>query len=771
MKHLWKHLMCTALCLCLLFSAALAEAVDINLHVMTDYTDADAWTVRSGQVVGANLYLLVSNLYSGSNDGQVWLERWSAGMNEPETVLEGLRSYRNESTDATTPVVTRLLADGECLYGFDESSRQVMRLVDGAGSAAVQPLCTLEAVEEEPSEDGIYYGSYVNSMFMQDGEVVRLAENYGQGESSLLVERYALDTGKLIAQQGVDSTLRALCAYKDGKYLALVQPVPGPEDMEAPMTQIAVYDPATGGTTLVATLNGSYLNNLTYDRESDTAYYCGDATIYAVPLATGESRVSAYLPVNAWSGSDTTFAAISGGMIVYANGDGTYVRRLDAPEMAAGALTVANEGGTTKHMAVVAEHPELNVTLASEYPQTMEELTTAMVSGTGSMDVLCLTTSYNPVERLIDKGYAADLSGYPELMAVAGRMDPRFTQSVMRDGKLYALPVALSTNTLGVNAEAMEKLGLTESDLPATWLEFLDFAANYYYDYGEENADVALMDLNMRRSLFQMIRDQYVAAQLRDTGSVSFDTPLFRKLMQALEAIDFAELDPYEVKGDKIWEGNDANEFYEKQQLFTRYSEASPRAMDQSGYGRSNQPLILRLDSETEPVLPVIMTVMIVNPRSTRMDQAAAYLTAYAGHYDAETENIMFFPDQNDPVPNSYYEVQKQSYEESLRDVDSRIEKADESEKASLREIREQIQGYLDELENQRMSVTEEMIQAYREQVAPYLYVTPQTPLTNPESSNELDTLTSQYLDHAIDLDTYIREMDQRVRMMMLEDM
>ena len=771
MKHLWKHLMCTALCLCLLFSAALAEAVDINLHVMTDYTDADAWTVRSGQVVGANLYLLVSNLYSGSNDGRVWLERWSAGMNEPETVLEGLRSYRNESTDATTPVVTRLLADGECLYGFDESSRQVMRLVDGAGSAAVQPLCTLEAVEEEPSEDGIYYGSYVNSMFMQDGEVVRLAETYGQGESSLLVERYALDTGKLIAQQGVDSTLRALCAYKDGKYLALVQPVPGPEDMEAPMTQIAVYDPATGGTTPVATLNGSYLNNLTYDRESDTAYYCGDATIYAVPLATGESRVSAYLPVNAWSGSDTTFAALSGGMIVYANGDGTYVRRLDAPEMAAGALTVANEGGTTKHMAVVAEHPELNVTLASEYPQTMEELTTAMVSGTGSMDVLCLTTSYNPVERLIDKGYAADLSGYPELMAVAGRMDPRFTQSVMRDGKLYALPVALSTNTLGVNAEAMEKLGLTESDLPATWLEFLDFAANYYYDYGEENADVALMDLNMRRSLFQMIRDQYVAAQLRDTGSVSFDTPLFRKLMQALEAIDFTELDPYEVKGDKIWEGNDANEFYEKQQLFTRYSEASPRAMDQSGYGRSNQPLILRLDSETEPVLPVIMTVMIVNPRSTRMDQAAAYLTAYAGHYDAETENIMFFPDQNDPVPNSYYEVQKQSYEESLRDVDSRIEKADESEKASLRETREQIQGYLDELENQRMSVTEEMIQAYREQVAPYLYVTPQTPLTNPESSNELDTLTSQYLDHAIDLDTYIREMNQRVRMMMLEDM
>ena len=113
-------------------------------------------------------------------------------------------------------------------------------------------------------------------------------------------------------------------------------------------------------------------------------------------MATGESRVSAYLPVNAWSGSDTTFGALSGGMIVYANGDGAYVRRLDTPELAAGALTIANEGGTMKHMAVVAEHPELNVTLASNYPQTMEELTTAMVRGTGSIDVFSLNTDANP---------------------------------------------------------------------------------------------------------------------------------------------------------------------------------------------------------------------------------------------------------------------------------------------------------------------------------------------------------------------------------------
>ena len=34
MKYLWKHLLCVALCLCLLFSSALAEAVDINQHAI-----------------------------------------------------------------------------------------------------------------------------------------------------------------------------------------------------------------------------------------------------------------------------------------------------------------------------------------------------------------------------------------------------------------------------------------------------------------------------------------------------------------------------------------------------------------------------------------------------------------------------------------------------------------------------------------------------------------------------------------------------------------
>ena len=79
MKYLWKRLLCIALCLCALFSSALAEAVDKNLYIMTDYSDADAVTVRSAQAVGASLYLLKEAIYSNTEEGRVKLERWTPG--------------------------------------------------------------------------------------------------------------------------------------------------------------------------------------------------------------------------------------------------------------------------------------------------------------------------------------------------------------------------------------------------------------------------------------------------------------------------------------------------------------------------------------------------------------------------------------------------------------------------------------------------------------------------------------------------------------------
>lgn len=104
-------------------------------------------------------------------------------------------------------------------------------------------------------------------------------------------------------------------------------------------------------------------------------------------------------------------AYLNGGMIVHESWQGAYVRALDAPGISEGALVIYGEGGSDKHAAVVDAHPELPITMSDSYYGTMEQLTAAMVGGEDTVDVLRLDVGNAPVERLIQKGYAADLSG------------------------------------------------------------------------------------------------------------------------------------------------------------------------------------------------------------------------------------------------------------------------------------------------------------------------------------------------------------------------
>ena len=65
----------------------------------------------------------------------------------------------------------------------------------------------------------------------------------------------------------------------------------------------------------------------------------------------------------------------------------------------------------------------------------------------------------------------------------------------------------------------------------------------------------------------------------------------------------------------------------------------------------------------------------------------------------------------------------------------------------------------------------EEDIARFREEVTPYLYPLPQTPLTNSEESLNFSQLMQQYKQHAIDLETYIQEVERRLRLIQLEGM
>jgi len=150
------------------------------------------------------------------------------------------------------------------------------------------------------------------------------------------------------------------------------------------------------------------------------------------------------------------------------------------------------------------------VEVAGDYSNDLETLTQAMVSDTNPYDVLFLSLNYMPVDRLLQKGYCADLSGDEALMDVARSMYPQFGEILMKDGKLYGLPVDASASTYSVNMDAWEALGLTEDDLPKTLLDLMEFTANWAFDYGDDYSEYFLFDWVNQSSFFSMILSEYL---------------------------------------------------------------------------------------------------------------------------------------------------------------------------------------------------------------------------------------------------------------------
>ena len=224
---------------------------------------------------------------------------------------------------------------------------------------------------------------------------------------------------------------------------------------------------------------------------------------------------------------------------------------------------------------------------------------------------LRLMTPYNDGQMLAvvlpgGETFDAD-SGEPALVDLANRLYPSYRDVCFRDGKLYLLPVSAYPQSLGYCIEALEALGLTEDDLPKTYPELFDFCAQFSDRFGAEHPEVSLAaDLGLRDLLLGLITGQYVAYQMKTTGSITLDTPLLRKLMSGLEALDFSEWDPSETYGDDVWSHSDVvDEFYGSNRLglFVSCSVSPSEYASRNAYSR---PLLLSLDDGLEPILPAI---------------------------------------------------------------------------------------------------------------------------------------------------------------------
>ncbi len=771
MKMNLKRLLTLAMCLCMLCACAMAEGGNKTLYYEPgDYetmTGAE-WDAREAfgtpVAVGDTVYLMAKTA--------LW--SWRAGESELTKLpykVANLYALTGEEISEDTVLLNGLVTDGKCLYGYngqrmyDENPEiDLYLLLDESGAFVGKTVSTLKLNMSD--EDGYYPDG---GMTITDGKVYLTHVSYGDsGWSEYGIISFDLATGGSGTPVNCESKyLTAVTPYKDGKLLARIfdeEHAYNPQTQTMTYPTCAVLDPATGKLeTLFESINYS-AGSFTYLPQQDAIAYIEDSCVHLWKQGDTQSVVAAYLPDHYYADTTGAMSIVGGNMLLWCYNDAVICRELDPSISDSVALTIYGGWSDTPHTKFALNHPDINIANASNYYENVEDLTQAMVSGSG-VDVMMMDTNYSAIKQLIDKGYALCLNDYPEIMQGVNGMYPALLEPFTRDGKLYAVPVYAWGDSYSYNAEVMEKLGLTRDDLPTSMYGLLDMLENWEYDYGDEFEDIVpFSDTNVKNQLMYRIMSMYVSYQMQQGQAISFDTPLFRKLMEKLESIDFTTIDHEYDENDEA--GNE--EWWMKESLFYNGGDTlTPR------YYGDTLPLILSLDEGMEPVVDVNINAMFINPKSPCIDQAVMYVAEYLQNLDEYSVKVSFFQDRNDPVPNPRYEEYLKDWKETLAGMEKEYETADPEVKKDLEMSIEYYKKMIDDPSEYQYIISSEKLTFYREKVAPFMFVPGKTVLNtyDKDGNSEFYTQLQMYQDGALTLDQFIKEVDKRLRMMQLEDM
>ena len=643
------------------------------------------------------------------------------------------------------------------VYSADQSEVEIrdfglhaLNFDEEAGTVRLELALPMDGEALVQDEGGYVYFDVPRKMIQADGKLYSV--EYVTGGTRLICLDPAAGSAELLE---MDDSTQDIFSYKEGKLLAVIN-----EYTDSMIMHINALDPATGDMEELFALGevaGTYPNPVGYDAQSDAFYYEANGELMRVVGADVEAAASVAACPTSYP---NCMAVAADGNLLLSDYETLWKVNTNPEERPEARLIVQYNYNSAMEAARVAfqqAHPEVEVVLA----QSPGDVVQSMMTQVTTPDIYTLSVSSPEYSAVFGRGYMAELTGSEILSDFAAAVYPAIQEMIQKDGEVYGLPLeAYGFGDLSYSPEAFERLGLTEEDVPANWMDFFDLLGRLP-DYLENDPDVTVFETyltvgDLRYMLFSALMDSYMLYISQPENEFSFDTPLFRELMAAFEAVDFEALGVSEEgSGDYVYNA-------ESTMFYTYGSSFSPYVT-----GDVPQMLYLGLDEGMQPLVSTDVTVAFVNPFSQNRDLAIEYLECASEQVDA-IMRITMMPGENEPVLNPYFEETLESYDEQIASLETQLANAEEVDKQALEATLEEVKGYRDDFEkNNQYNASEESIAAYRE-VAGYMVVSTYLGMDS-ETSNEYYEQRNQYINGAITLDEFIRNIDQKLQMIVLE--
>ena len=364
------------------------------------------------------------------------------------------------------------------------------------------------------------------------------------------------------------------------------------------------------------------------------------------------------------------------------------------------------------------------------------------------------------------KGYFVDLSEIESIAALVDTMAPAVQALVKReDGALMGLPVEMRDSMsycLNYNRNVLYAIGLTENDLPRTLEEMLDFIeewgekiTDFYRDDGEGgSASYALFDADngAYRTLVNTFLNTQLATLTREGKPMTLDNPALQQALKRLEGMR-EKLSGMEL--DVQHQG------YGYLALF----QTVPSALIFSDRDQ-DQPLFLSVDEEHDPVYPVSVRVMVINPyASASQQEIAKSFLAYTAENLNAWEHIKLCPDYSTPQFREDFPEEWEKAAGAVEVARADLEIAPEESRRTFEERLERAEAELERVEATRYAITPERIASIHAMSADFVPL-----LRTFEDTTAGSELLSRYIAGDIGTDAFLTQLERVLRMQEEED-
>ncbi len=796
------HAMVTQIARCVLILCLLAPVCaqaapgDANMFKYPADFNGELTTpvARNVVLVGDTFYgvgekLGQDNAKISASDRQETIYRWKPGMEQPEVVcdIQGQQvpfygpydKAPEELKPKLAEQATLLVTDGQKPYAYNNFLGRVGEISEQGIAWSDVQLDMKDMVYLPENQQENAYPRSVWQGFIDGGKLYILRDNYSDNSDynmRSIVVCWDLATG---AQTTLPvKSMQNIVPYKPGQALGLSMGYDEKDNKQFAL--LSVLDLTTGATTdlTMQMPETSYnLGGLAYDGATDSIYYLYQGQVWC-STASAPFAAVAYLTTDYVNENASAWTLPGGFYAVYNNG--LYVRNVDPQHMSARALRIQGGWGDRTFSLFTEKYPDVPVLLIEGGNTDSEGIANAIKTGDQNVDVF-VTSVYDGLTKLIEKGYAADLSASKVLTDDVNSMYPAIKDVLTNEaGKVMAYPREFNISPWGVDKALWEEQGM--GDLPTTYGQLLDAMIAWQEKTpADEQEIVVLAHINEKRQFIDMLVSAYIRQYETPDQPIDFESPVLRELLEKVEQLEFREYD-YATMTEADWE--EYSEWsnrpamispYGGQGMFydpdtTKYISSDPENK-RGNYDSYENMLPLVFEEGQEPKINATLIVYVINPASPNIDLAMQYLEFAATDGAENYLKYAVHPDMNTPVEQKDFAAQVKSMQEWRARNEEEMKNASPADQRSYQDSLDYIDRWLAEQDKNKWELSEAAINNYRS-IAQHMDLAPNSMYRYSSANNpmeEISTLEDRMASGEITLDAFLKELNNKLKMMFLE--